>query len=125
MNWKYNTEFDINDYEGFVYIITIKSTGQRYIGRKSFWTRSTLKPLKGFKRKRKTICESKWQDYKSSHLLIKTLKEEDLDKTIICLCKNKIEMTYNEYKYQFEYDAIIDENYLNSNIGGKFYRGRV
>jgi len=31
-------------------------------------------------------------------------------------------LTYFECKYQFMYDVLENENYLNSNILGKFYK---
>ena len=52
---------------GFIYKITNKETNQFYIGKKSLYSRRTLPPLKGYKRKRKVIKESKWVNYNSSN----------------------------------------------------------
>ena len=45
--WLYNenpfTSSDIGEYFGFVYLITNKSNGRKYIGRKYFWSFRTPK----------------------------------------------------------------------------------
>ena len=46
MKW-INTPTDINDYMGFVYVITDIVTGKKYIGKKKFW----FKKKGGFKRR--------------------------------------------------------------------------
>ena len=51
----------------FIYMITNKDTNEFYIGKKSLYSHRTLPPLKGYKRKRKVIKESKWRDYCSSN----------------------------------------------------------
>ena len=48
-------------------MITNKDTNEFYIGKKSLYSHRTLPPLKGYKRKRKVIKESKWRDYSSSN----------------------------------------------------------
>ena len=52
---------DINDYFGFVYRITNKQSGKKYIGRKYFWSFRTP-PGK----KRKVKQDSDWQRYYGS-----------------------------------------------------------
>ena len=42
-------------------MITNKDTNEFYIGKKSLYSHRTLPPLKGYKRKRKVIKESKWE----------------------------------------------------------------
>ena len=73
MHWSYQGRAitEISDMPegtiGFIYKITNGVTGQYYIGKKSLYSHRTLPPLKGYKRKRKVIKESKWQDYRSSN----------------------------------------------------------
>ena len=73
MGWTYNGKCitEISDMPegtiGFIYKITNGQTGQYYIGKKSLYSHRTLPPLKGYKRKRKVVKESKWQDYRSSN----------------------------------------------------------
>ena len=59
--WKYKgnafTSEDIGDYVGFVYIVTDNTNGMKYIGKKNFYSKTKLKPLKGQKRKRTKISE--------------------------------------------------------------------
>ena len=42
-----------DEYEGFVYLITNKTTGQKYIGKKLAKFKTTKPPLKGKKNKRR------------------------------------------------------------------------
>ena len=48
MTWQWNgrdlTEDDAEKYYGFVYCITNRGTAQKYIGKKFFWFKKTLKP---------------------------------------------------------------------------------
>ena len=49
--WTYNgeefTSDMIEDYVGFVYIVTMKNTGKKYLGKKLFMSTRRLAPLKG------------------------------------------------------------------------------
>jgi hypothetical protein len=108
--------------EGFVYFIK-NSKGQKYIGKKSFWSRITLPPLKGKKRKRKVVKESNWLQYNSSN---DVLKESDIIcKEILEVCYSKLQLTYTEVKYQFLYNVLEEDDYLNNNILGKFYADKI
>ena len=125
MVWKYKGE-DYNpeeapaDFQGFVYRITELDTGMKYIGKKFFWSRRTLPPVKGKKRKRKVIKESDWRTYFGSS---KELKEEVQSRgedkylrEILMLCRTKGDCTYYEAKLQFEYDVLLDDTYYNGLI---------
>jgi len=52
---------------GFVYRVNLED-GTYYIGRKQLSTKRTLKPLKGMKRNRVMIKESKWKEYTGSNI---------------------------------------------------------
>ena len=54
------------EWYGFVYVITNRALNKKYIGKKFFWSKKTLPPLKGKKRKRRSIIESNWRDYYGS-----------------------------------------------------------
>jgi len=108
--------------EGFVYYME-NSKGDKYIGKKSFWSRRTLPPLKGKKRKRKVVKESKWLQYKSSNDVLK--KSDIIHKEILEVCYSKLQLTYTEVKYQFIHNVLEDETYLNNNILGKFYADKI
>lgn len=116
--WKYsgivfNSE-DINDYIGFVYIITNKSDGRKYIGKKLFWSSKT-KVIN--KKKKRFKVESDWKKYYGSSDELKAdvhkLGPENFDRKIIRLCKTKGECSYYEAKEQFLTDAVLSEDYYN------------
>ncbi len=115
MTWIYKGEpYDQvpTDYVGFVYHITF-TTGQKYIGRKIFWS-AKKKILKG-KVKRLKV-ESDWKKYYGSSDYIKTLLtdgREGVIRDIVRLCKSKSEMAYFESKMIFETDALLKPEYIN------------
>ena len=124
--WLYPQEFNIEDYFGFVYVITNTLTNKKYIGKKFFHHTKKLPPLKGMKRKRTIVKESDWKTYYgSSNILKEELKQHGKDKfkrEIIKLCTNKKELTYWETKLQFAYGVLEKpDEYYNDNILGKFF----
>lgn len=126
---KFKTE-DIGDHVGFVYEILDKQENMLYIGKKRFWSKVTKPPLKGKKRKRRSLKESDWEDYYGSSEQVKSLVEEygrdRFERRIIRLCKTLGEMSYYEAKRQFETDALLNPNrYYNSFIGCKIHRKHI
>lgn len=114
---------------GFVYEIMYIPTGRRYVGKKTLYFHRTLPPLKGMKRKRRVTKESDWKTYYGSHHKIQEiLKENTSDpdllfkRDIIEICFNKKQMTYYELKWQMVKNVLVDDNYFNENLLGKFYR---
>ena len=105
---------------GFIYKITNKETNQFYIGKKSLYSRRTLPPLKGYKRKRKVIKESKWVNYNSSNKEVQGWGE--VYKQILRFCFTKKALTYYEIKEQFRHDCLEREESLNDNLLGKFFK---
>jgi len=143
MGWNFNGRpiTEISDMPegtiGFIYKITNGQTGQYYIGKKSLYSHRTLPPLKGYKRKRKVIKESKWQDYRSSNASVQlwfhsnTLSMEQeprgeindrLELRILRFCKTKKALTYYELQEQFSHNVLADKLSLNDNLLGKFFR---
>ena len=128
MDWVYNEKEvksidDLpNDCIGFIYKISNTKTNEYYIGKKNIYQRRTLPPLKGYKRKRKVIKESKWQSYRSSNDEVKSWNEENIKLEILRFCKSKKSLTYYELQEQIEHNVLLDEKCLNENILGKFYR---
>lgn len=124
--WLYPQEFNVEDYFGFVYVITNTLTNKKYIGKKFFHHTKKLPPLKGMKRKRTIVKESDWETYYgSSNILKEELKQHGKDKfkrEIIKLCTNKKELTYWETKLQFSCGVLEKpDEYYNDNILGKFF----
>lgn len=114
------TQDDIGSWVGFVYMITDEANNMRYIGKKQFFNKKTLPPLKGQKKKRKKVTESDWQDYFGSNEKIKALVEEHgrdrFKREILKLCRSTAEMTYYETKYQFDYDVLLRDDFYNDYI---------
>ena len=115
---------------GFIYEVTHKPSGLKYIGKKVLYFNRTLPPLKGQKRKRKVVKESDWKDYYGSHPKIKELLKEstdlreDFERKILELVPNKKLLTYYECKHLFTNDVLetFSHQFINDNILGKFYR---
>ena len=111
---------------GFIYMIQHIPTGKYYIGKKNLFSKRTLPPLKGKKRKRKVIKESDWKKYISSNQWIKEEvangSELDFKKKILQFCYSAKALTYYELYWQFKYNVLADENSLNDNLLGKFFR---
>ena len=111
---------------GFVYKIIHTPTGRYYIGKKSLTSTRKLAPLKGQKRKRTVTKSSDWEKYYSSNDWIKEQvkegKAEKFSREIIQYCFSKKSLTYYEIYWQFHYNVLADDNAINENLMGKFYR---
>jgi len=112
--------FSHKDAYGFVYLITNKSTGQMYIGKKFFWSKKTLPITKTRKRKQKILIESNWRDYYGSnkHLQEDVIKmgEDLFHREILHICKTKGECAYMEAKEQFDREVLLTDDYYNGII---------
>ena len=122
---------------GFIYKIINHQTGEYYIGKKSLYAKRTLPPLKGYKRKRKVIKESKWIDYRSSNTQVQLWFHEQeaarlsgnhknindtLELKILRFCSTPKSLTYYEVEELFQNRVLEDKLSLNDNILGKFFR---
>ncbi len=132
--WSYKGEEFITDMIGdnigFVYIVTDTVSGMKYIGKKGFFSKVTKPPLKGKKRKRRSIKESDWKTYCGSSETVKTLVEENglghFEREILHLCKSKGEMSYIEMREQIVRDVLLKpDEYLNGFVGGKIHRNHL
>jgi|TARA_B110000483_G_scaffold178333_1_gene210896 hypothetical protein len=126
---EFTTEM-IGDNIGFVYIVTDKVTGMKYVGKKGFFSKVTKPPLKGKKRKRRSLKESDWKKYCGSSETVKSLVEENgldhFDREILHLCKAKGELTYKELKEQVDREVLFKpDEYHNAFIGCKIHRNHV
>jgi hypothetical protein len=139
MSWIYKgKEFDDSCIPaggiGFIYSMTAIIDGKSvaYIGKKNFFANikrplgkkalamSTDKRLKKYTRELKPD----FMKYYSSN---KTLKDAHkagvvIKREILMICYSAMELTYQEVKYQFKYEVLEKEEYLNANILGRFYK---
>ena len=130
--WVYNNkEFNEtpDEFQGFVYMITEKDTGKKYIGKKFFWKPKVLPVTKSRKRRVRTRVESDWRTYYGSSKEVKTLVEEKGEdnyiREILKLCRTTGECSYYEAKYQFEFDVLLSDEYYNEFIGCKIHSKHV
>lgn len=89
---------------GFVYLITNKDTGMKYIGKKCFWSMS--------KGERK---ESDWRKYKSSSKAVKTWK--NIERKVLRVCHSQFELSYVEIECIIKSDALRRSDFCNYLIG--------
>jgi hypothetical protein len=123
MQWTYKgNEIDkiLDDYEGFVYLITNTTTGQKYIGKKLAKFKTTKPPLKGKKNKRRGTKESDWREYYGSsdrlNADVATLGADKFTREILYLCKGRGEMSYIEAREQFDRRVLETDDYYNGII---------
>ena len=129
MTWTYQGQV-VNelpeDCVGFVYIITNKVSGRRYIGKKlakfSKTTYKTVKLKNGTKKKKKirSKIDSDWQEYygSSPNLTadIDTLGKDKFTREILYYCKSKAETSYIEAREQFDRKVLESDDYYNGHI---------
>lgn len=133
MDWTYQGQLfeseNINNYVGFVYLITDLSNGKKYVGKKNFWSNRKLPPLKGKTRRRSVKKESDWKDYFGSSEQVKMLVESEgrnnFSREILYLCNTKGEMSYLEAKEQFDREVLFSDEYYNEFIGCKIHAKHV
>lgn len=123
-HWICNDDFDVNEYEGFIYLITFPC-GKFYVGRRTFWNKIIKTPLKTKKRKRVSYIESEWRTYESSSVHVKSLIEQHRESQthsrikfeIIQLCRSKSAMSYGECFWIITTGSMTDPLGMNFNIG--------
>jgi len=139
MNWIYEgKEFHELDIPlgavGFIYIMSAIIDGKSfmYVGKKNFFANikkplgkkalamSTDKRLKKYKRELKPD----FMNYYSSNKVLKDAHKAkvNIKREILRICYSAMELTYQETKYQFQYEVLEKQEYLNANILGRFYK---
>ena len=129
--WIYQGEIfesdHIQDHFGFVYLISCRETGRRYVGRKYFWSFRTP-PGK----KRKVKSESDWKKYYGSCPELKedVIKygKEFFSREILSLHKTKGKCNFEETRQLFLNNVLTESldsgvpAYYNSNILSRYFR---
>ena len=109
-----------SDCEAFVYLITNLTDDKKYVGKKLAKFKTTKKPLKGRKNKRRGTKESDWRTYwGSSEKLIDEvcrLGEDRFTREILYYCPSRGVASYLEAKEQFERKVLESAEYYNGII---------
>ena len=114
------------DCEAFVYLITNLIDHKKYVGKKLAKFKTTKKPLKGRKNKRRGTKESDWKTYwgSNAHLVDDVLRlgEHRFTREILYYCPSRGVASYLEAKEQFERKVLESTEYyngiINVRIGG-------
>jgi hypothetical protein len=120
---------------GFVYLMTaiIGNQSIAYIGKKNFYA-STKKKLSKKKlstdKRKKTyerVSKLAYNNYYSSNEVLKQAHKSGavIKREILKICFSKNELTYQEVKHQFVLGVLESNYYLNGNILGRFYKGKI
>ena len=138
MNWLFEgTEVENlpEDCVGFVYIITNKLSGRKYIGKKlAKFSKTTVKTVKlknGNKRKKKirSKVDSDWREYYGSspelQKDIEQLGAENFTRQILYYCKSKAECSYIEAREQFTRRVLESDDYYNGIINCRIHGSHI
>jgi len=123
------------DCVGFVYLITNKLSGRRYIGKKlakfSKTTYKTVK-LKNGNKKRKRIkskIDSDWQLYYGSNDQlnrdIAELGSDNFTREILFYCKSKAICSYIEAREQFTHRVLESDDWYNGQISVRVHGNHI
>lgn len=139
MSWTYQgKEFTENSIPelavGFIYIMSAIIDGKSvmYIGKKNFFSKvkrplgkkalamTTDKRLKKYSH----VIKPDFMKYHSSNKILKDAYKAGvpIKREILRICYSQMELTYQETKYQFTYEVLEKQEFLNGNILGRFYK---
>ena len=114
------------DCVGFVYLITNKLSGRKYVGKKlAKFSKTSYRVVKlknGNKKKKKirSKIDSDWQEYYGSSPELTrdvvALGTENFTREILYYCRSKSECSYIEAREQFSRKVLETDEYYNGHI---------
>jgi len=138
MTWTYQglpVEELPEDCVGFVYIITNRVSGRKYIGKKlSKFAKTTYKVVKlknGTKKKKRirSKIDSDWQTYYGSNEELNrdvaTLGTDQFTREIMYYCRSKAECSYIEAREQFTHKVLESQDYYNGQISVRVHGSHI
>lgn len=121
-HWSVFKEVDINDYIGFVYVITFEN-GKKYIGAKKIWKRIKTAPSTFKRGPKRGFEESDWKNYTSSSNELNSILESGTpakEYIIVGWYPTWGKTLMAEMEMQLANDVLKDPTWLNKQIGGHF-----
>lgn len=138
MSWLYQgnpVETLPEDCVGFVYIITNRVSGRKYIGKKlSKFAKTTYKVVKlknGTKKKKRirSKIDSDWQTYYGSNEELNrdvaALGADQFTREIMYYCRSKAECSYIEAREQFTHKVLESQDYYNGQISVRVHGSHI
>lgn len=138
MTWTYQglpVEELPEDCVGFVYIITNRVSGRKYIGKKlAKFAKTTYKVVKlknGTKKKKKirSKINSDWLTYYGSNEEltqdVAALGADNFTREIMYYCRSKAECSYIEAREQFTHKVLESQDYYNGQISVRVHGSHI
>ena len=138
MSWIYQgnlVETLPEDCVGFVYLITNRVSGRKYIGKKlAKFSKTSYKVVKlknGTKKKKKirSKIDSDWQTYYGSNEELNrdvaALGADKFTREIMYYCRSKAECSYVEAREQFTHKVLESQDYYNGQISVRVHGSHI